>query len=131
MFFGINFDGQAEYLKSQTALAQGNGICVRNSFQNNSNPRFWFDQLRRHSSQLQKLDRDPAPQTHRHQPRHRFKLDFSFSSEKERTEPHPQAEGERKENVKGMSHLISLTPRWKTSVASRIYIFLQLLSLPH
>lgn len=66
MFFGINVDGQAEYLKSQTALAQGNGICVTNFFQNNSNARFWFNQLRRHSSQLQKLDQDSAPQIHWH-----------------------------------------------------------------
>lgn len=62
MFFGINLDGQAEYLESQTALAQGNGVCVTNPFQNNSTPRFWFDQLQRRSSQLQKLDRDSAPQ---------------------------------------------------------------------
>lgn len=66
MFFGANGDGRAEYLESQTVLAHRNGIRVTDPFQNNSNPRFWFDQLWRHSSQLQKLDQGSAPQIHWH-----------------------------------------------------------------
>lgn len=48
MFLGINIDGNAEYGQSQTALAQGNGICVTTPFQNNSDPRFWVHQLWRY-----------------------------------------------------------------------------------
>jgi len=132
VFFGTNPDGWAEYLRPQAALAHGDGSCATNPFQNNSKPRFWFDQWWRHSGQLQELACPTGallPKFNVFQPRHWVKIISSFES-KEHGHILKHRE-KRNEKVKGMSHLISLTLRRKTLVASLIYIFLQLLSLPH